>query len=87
MNFPILRPVLRRFFSRPIRCGVISGKTVALFGSYGWGNQEWMRDWEERVQADGATVLNGEGIAVNGTPGEDVLEECKNAGRGLAGIA
>ncbi|MBR1701468.1 MAG: flavodoxin [Lachnospiraceae bacterium] len=67
--------------------GLISGKTVALFGSYGWGNQEWMRDWENRIQADGATVLNGEGITVNGAPGEDTLEDCRNAGRGLAGIA
>ena len=67
--------------------GVISGKTVALFGSYGWGNQEWMRDWEDRIQADGATVLNGEGITVNGAPGEDILEECRSAGRDLAGMA
>ena len=62
-------------------------RILALFGSYGWGNQEWMRDWEDRIQADGATVLNGEGITVNGAPGEDTLEECRSAGRGLAGMA
>lgn len=64
----------------------ISGKQIALFGSYGWGNQEWMRDWEERIAAAGASVVNGEGIAVNGAPGEDAAEECKDLGRDLAGL-
>ena len=27
----------------------ISGKKVALFGSYGWGDGKWMRDWQERM--------------------------------------
>lgn len=34
--------------------GALSGKTIALFGSYGWGDGEWMRNWEERAKADGA---------------------------------
>ena len=42
--------------------GFASGKTIALFGSYGWGDGEWMRNWVERMQAAGATVLNGEGL-------------------------
>lgn len=73
----------------PFMCeleGQISGKQIVLFGSYGWGNQEWMRDWEERIGLAGATVINGEGIAVNGAPGEDVAEQCKDAGRTLAGL-
>lgn len=65
----------------------ISGKQIVLFGSYGWGNQEWMRDWEERIQMAGASVVNGEGIAVNGAPGEDVADQCRDAGRTLAGLA
>ena len=40
----------------------INGKTIALFGSYGWGDGQWMKDWEDRIASDGATVLNGEGI-------------------------
>lgn len=67
--------------------GGLAGKQVVLFGSYGWGNQEWMRDWEERVTAAGATVVNGEGITVNGAPGEDTKEQCMDAGRVLAGMA
>lgn len=65
--------------------GGIAGKQIALFGSYGWGNQEWMRDWEERIALAGATVVNGEGIAANYAPDDDAIENCKNAGRALAG--
>lgn len=74
----------------PFMCeleAAISGKKVVLFGSYGWGNQEWMRDWEERIAAAGATVVNGEGITVNGAPDTETEELCKDAGRALAGIA
>lgn len=64
----------------------ILGKQIALFGSYGWGNQEWMRDWEDRVNAAGASVVDGEGIAVNGAPGEDAAADCMDLGRTLAGL-
>ena len=47
--------------------GALSGKTIALFGSYGWGDGEWMRNWEERAKADGAVLVNGEGLIVNET--------------------
>lgn len=66
--------------------GGISGKQVGLFGSYGWGNQEWMRDWESRIMADGASVVGGEGIAVNGAPDGDAVEQLKDLGRSLAGM-
>ena len=62
----------------------LSGKTIALFGSYGWGDGQWMRDWEERVKADGAVLLNGEGLIVNETPSDDDLELCKAFGAKLA---
>ena len=42
--------------------GSLNGKKIALFGSYGWGDGQWMRDWVERAQGDGAQVLNGEGL-------------------------
>ncbi len=67
--------------------GVISGKQVGLFGSYGWGNQEWMRDWEERITNDGATVVNGEGIAFLGEPDDATNDELKALGSALAGLA
>lgn len=66
--------------------GVIAGKQIALFGSYGWGQQEWMRDWEQRIADAGATVLNGEGITVNGEPDPDTEEACRAAGKALAAL-
>lgn len=43
-----------------------------------------MRDWEERVKADGAVIVNGEGLIVNETPSDDDLELCKSLGAKLA---
>lgn len=36
---------------------LLKGKTVALFGSYGWGDGEWMRAWQERCVSDGAEIV------------------------------
>ena len=63
--------------------GQLSGKKVALFGSYGWGDGEWMRIWAERVTADGAALVNGEGLIVNEAPADAALEQCKALGRKL----
>ena len=64
--------------------GDLKGKTVLLFGSYGWGDGEWMRNWNERTLADGAVLLGGEGFIVNETPDDDALAQCKNLGKQLA---
>lgn len=63
-----------------------NGKTIALFGSYGWGDGQWMRDWVERMNAAGATVLNGEGLMCHEVPDADGLSECTALGKQLAGI-
>jgi len=62
----------------------IGGKQIGLFGSFGWGGGEWMRDWEERVRNAGASVVGEEGIIVNGAPDEEAEEKCKELGRTLA---
>ena len=62
----------------------IAGKTIALFGSYGWGDGQWMRDWEERMTAAGATVLNGEGLICQETPDDDAIKQCEELGEQLA---
>lgn len=64
---------------------IAGGKTIALFGSYGWGDGQWMRDWEERMSGAGAAVLNGEGLICNEAPDDDILAECENLGKQLAG--
>ena len=71
----------------PFMCDLengIGGKQIGLFGSFGWGGGEWMRDWEERVRNVGASVVGEEGIIVNGAPDEEAEEKCKELGRTLA---
>ena len=64
--------------------GFASGKKIALFGSYGWGDGEWMRSWVERMTAAGAEMAEPEGVIANETPGSDDLDACKAAGAKLA---
>ena len=65
--------------------GSVSGKKVALFGSYGWGDGQWMRDWTERMKNAGAVIIGGEGLIVNETPEDDGLEACRALGKAMAG--
>ncbi len=62
--------------------GMLSGKKVILFGSYGWGGS-FMQDWESRVKAAGAELLT-DGILAMGTPDAAALESCEQAGKLLA---
>ena len=66
--------------------GFVSGKNIALFGSYGWGDGQWMRDWVERMEAAGAKIVGGEGLMSHETPDDSVLAECENLGKQLAGM-
>lgn len=63
--------------------GSLSGKKVALFGSYGWGDGEWMRDWEEDCKAAGAD-LAVEPVMANEMPDDEALAACKALGAALA---
>ena len=63
-----------------------SGKTIALFGSYGWGDGQWMRDWTDRMNGCGATVLNGEGLICQVSPDEEIISECESLGKQLASV-
>ena len=65
--------------------GMLAGKPVALFGSYGWGDGQWMRDWQERCTAAGAQLVGGEGVMANDAPDESALEACRALGKALAG--
>ena len=62
----------------------LSGKKVVLFGSYGWGDGQWMRDWQERVVAAGAEIVGSEGLIINETPDEIGLNQCREIGKLLA---
>ena len=47
--------------------GSLSGKKVGLFGSYDWGDGEWMRTWQQRVEAAGGVMIE-DGLICNNTP-------------------
>lgn len=81
--------VLEECEMEPFVCEVekfVSGKTVALFGSFGWGDGQWMRDWVDRMTAAGATVLGGEGVMCQDTPDDAAVAECNNLGKQLAAV-
>lgn len=60
-----------------------AGKKIALFGSYGWGDGQWMRDWVERMEAAGAMIIGGEGLITQEIPDADALAECRSLGKQL----
>ena len=60
----------------------LGGKAVALFGSYGWGDGEWMRSWEDDCRAAGIR-LACESVLVNGAPEGADAEACVELGKAL----
>ena len=61
----------------------LTGKKVALFGSYGWGDGEWMRDWQTRTDGTGALLFE-EGLMVNETPDAEGISLCEDFGKRFA---
>ncbi|MBR0485309.1 MAG: flavodoxin [Oscillospiraceae bacterium] len=59
------------------------GKNIALFGSYGWGDGEWMRNWEEDAKTAGANLVT-ESVTANEAPDDTALAACKALGEALA---
>ena len=64
--------------------GRLTGKSVALFGSYGWGDGQWMRDWKTRADGANAVVYQDEGLILNEAPDEEGLAQCRAFGAGFA---
>ena len=63
--------------------GKLGGKRVALFGSYGWGDGEWMRTWESAC-ADNGISLVCESVICADAPDEGAAAECRNLGAAIA---
>ena len=82
--------VLEESEMEPFVCdveGFASGKKIALFGSYGWGDGEWMRNWVEQMTGAGAEMIEAEGIIANEAPDADAQAACEAAGKALAANA
>lgn len=61
----------------------LGGKSVGLFGSYGWGDGEWIRTWAEDAEAAGARLVV-EPVMANGSPDGDAETACAALGTALA---
>ena len=60
----------------------LSGKPIALFGSYGWGGGEWMRSWEASCDEAGLNRIAASVICCD-APDDSALKACKALGRAL----
>ncbi len=63
----------------------LAGKPMVLFGSYDWGDGQWMRDWDARMKNTGATLFT-EGLILQNTPDAAGLDMCRDLGIRLAGV-
>ena len=61
----------------------LKDKKIALFGSYGWGDGDWMHNWEAKCKEDGA-VLVADGVICQEEPDDEAVENCKALGKALA---
>ncbi len=60
----------------------LSGKKIALFGSYGWGDGEWMRNWEDTCRSAGANLVC-DSVICQEEPDDDAVKACKDLGAAL----
>ena len=63
----------------------LSEKPMALFGSFDWGDGEWMRNWADRMMKLGVKLVD-KGLTVQNTPDEDGLASCRELGKKLAAL-
>lgn len=70
-------------FSQNLR--VIFRVKCSIVGSYGWGDGEWMREWEKRVTDAGAKLAN-ESVIANDSPDEDAVTACNGLGKIVAAL-
>lgn len=59
-------------------------KEILLFGSYGWGDGQWMRDWQQRCEDAGIKVFEGQGLILQETPDTEGLDRCHALGKAFA---
>lgn len=60
-----------------------AGKTIGLFGSYDWGDGEWMREWVSRMESSGAVIAGGDGVIAKLEPDAEAQAACEALGEVL----
>ncbi|GMO54700.1 MAG: flavodoxin [Treponemataceae bacterium] len=83
MGAEILEEYEMEPFIASLNSGHVGGKPLGLFGSYDWGDGQWMRDWAERMGRLGAQV-DGDGLITQLAPSDDALNQCRELGKRLA---
>jgi len=86
MGAEVLEEAEMEPFVSALESAGLGGKRLGLFGSYDWGDGQWMREWKERMEKAGASVL-GEGVMANNAPDAAALGACEALGAALAGKA
>ena len=61
----------------------LKGKKIGLFGSYDWGDGEWMRTWQARAEANGAVMI-ADGLIAHNAPDAEAVAACEELGRKAA---
>ena len=61
----------------------LQSKKTALFGSYGWGDGEWMRNWQSECEENGISLV-ADGVIANEAPDDEAIEKCRELGKLLA---
>lgn len=61
----------------------LTDKPFVLFGSYDWGDGQWMREWEDRMVGCGVNLIEN-GLIVQNTPDQEGLDKCHNIGQKLS---
>jgi flavodoxin short chain len=84
MGDEVIEPDEMEPFIASLGSDILKDKPLGLFGSYDWGDGQWMRTWVERMKGLGVK-LDGEGIIAQLVPGEAELAQCYELGKRLAG--
>ncbi len=63
--------------------GSLMGKKIGLFGSYGWGDGEWMRTWQADAESEGITLVS-DGLIGHEAPDDETLDKCRNLGKAVS---
>ena len=61
----------------------LSDRPIALFGSYGWGDGEWMRSWERTCKDAGLNLVHNSVICCE-APDDDARVACRSMGASLS---
>ena len=72
-----LEDEMENFMNKMASSELIKNKKTVLFGSYDWGDGEWMTEWEKRITTLGLNLVTP-GLIINEKPDDEGIEKCRN---------